>query len=133
MLALLALRHVPAEREAAREHRCDEQQAADRVAIDEHDAGQTETRRRRRADERDRECLRKLWRREPLLGDGDHRGDEHDAEQMRCSGRDQRHGPDARADLSRRRERTEHVDADAGAERELGEIERELDRALPRG
>ena len=73
VLALLALRHVAAEGEAAREHGRDEQQAADGIAVDEHDACEPEAGRRGCADERDRERLWQLGCREPLLGDRDHR------------------------------------------------------------
>ena len=129
MLALLALRHVAPEREAAREHGRDEQQAAPRVAVDQHDAGEPEAGRRERTDERDRSVCGS-WGAESRFSATAITAETRMMPSRGPRPREHRHRPDARSRLTRRRERVEDEQRHAGAERQLREVERELDRAL---
>ena len=126
VLPLLALLHVAAEGRDARKDRNDEQEDSGRAHLEELDDSEAERRGRERAkrggDERPSElrCL------EALLGDRDHRRDEQDAHDVGHGAREQDEDPQVRRRVGRRSERAEDQQGDAAAERQLGEVEREL-------
>ena len=131
VLALLPLRHVGAEGGHARERGDDEQQSGGRARLDQQDTGHPEAGGRESANQRDDERPGELRRNELRFGNRDHRRDQRDPDGVGDRRREQHDRPGLHALGPTVLNRAEDEQRDAGAERHLGEIERQLDRPLP--
>ena len=113
------------------EHRGRRQDQPPRVPVlrDERGAGEPDARVRQRDHEVRAEHLQRLHRRQRVLGERDDRERQPRADERARGHRHERRGPDARADLGRRRDhRVQHEHRDRRGERELRDVEGDLDR-----